>query len=84
MDDCIDSLGYSTVYSTIGANWGYCQMPIAKEGRDKTTFVTYRGAFRWIRIPFGLRNEAASFHQSLDVILSGVRFKSASCTLTTC
>ena len=46
MDDCIDSLGASTVYSALHANWGYWKMPIADEDHDKTTFVTHRGAFR--------------------------------------
>lgn len=49
MDGCIDSLGDSTVYSTLDANWGYWQMPIAEEDRDYTKFVTHHGALRYIR-----------------------------------
>lgn len=34
----------------------YWHMPIKEEERNDTTFVTHRGAFRWIRMPFAVRN----------------------------
>lgn len=48
MDDSIGSLGDSTVYSAFDANWGYWQLPIAKEGHEKTMVVTHRESLRWI------------------------------------
>ena len=29
MDDCLDSLGDATVFSTLDCNSGYCQNPVA-------------------------------------------------------
>lgn len=63
------------MHSALDANWGYRKMPISEEDLEKKMFVTSRGAFRWLRILFGLRNAQATFQQSLDLILSGVRFK---------
>lgn len=50
-------------------------MPIGEEDRDNTSFVTHRGAFRWIRRTFVLRNAPATFPRILDLILSEVRLK---------
>lgn len=50
-------------------------MPIAEEERHKRTLVTHRGAYRWIRMPSGLRKAPITFQHSLDRILSGTGFK---------
>ena len=76
MDDCIDSLGDSAVFSTLDCNSGYWQIPMADEDKDKTAFVTHLGTFRYKRMPFGLKNAPATFQRALDIILSGVRWQS--------
>ena len=76
MEDCIDSLASARVFSTLDANWGYWQLPISPEDREKTTFTTHVGTFQYNRMPFGLRNAPATFQRALDVILSGVKWKS--------
>lgn len=50
-------------------------MPIAEDDRDKTSLVTHRSAFRWIRMPLGLQNTPATFQRNLDLILPRVYFK---------
>lgn len=75
MGNCIDSFGYYTVYSALGANWRYWKMPITKEYRDKKTFVIHRDALHWIRMPLRLRNAPDSFQQSLNLIHSSVWVK---------
>lgn len=75
MDDCIDFLGEATVFSMLDANCGYWQIPVAPEDQDKTTFTCHEGTFRYIRLPFGLTNAPATFQRAIDMILSGVKWK---------
>ena len=75
MDYCIDSLAGAKVFSTLDALWGYWQVPIAEEDRDKTTFTSHLGTYRYLRMPFGLRNAPSTFQRALDIVLSGVRWR---------
>jgi len=76
MDECIDSLGEATIFSTLDCNAGYWQVAIAPEDRDKTAFVCHEGAYQYKRMPFGLTNAPATFQRALDIILSGVKWQS--------
>ena len=76
MDECIDSLGDATIFSTLDCNSGYWQIPVRDEDKDKTTFTCHEGTFRFTRMPFGLKNAPATFQRGADVILSGLRWKS--------
>ena len=70
MDDCIDSLGSATIFSTLDCNAGYWQLPVAERDRQKTAFVCHSGLFQYIRMPFGLKNAPASFQRTLDILLA--------------
>jgi len=76
MDDCMDVLGDAKVFSTLDSNSGYWQIPVADEDRHKTTFVCHEGAYRYIRLPFGLSNAPATFQRAIDMILGGLKWKS--------
>jgi len=75
IDDCLESLGDATVFSTRVCNAGYWQIPVAAEDRDKTTFTSHTSLFRFLRLPFSLVNELASLQRARDIILSGLRWK---------
>ena len=53
MDECIDSLGDATVFTALDCNSRYWQVEIDEEDRDKTTFASHFGLYRFIRMPFG-------------------------------
>ena len=75
MDDCIDSLSNANIFTLLDALWGYWQVPIAEEDKDKTTFTSHMGTYRYLRMPFGLRNAPSTFQRALDIALSGVRWR---------
>lgn len=56
MDKCMDSLGEAAIFSTLGENSGNWQVERDKANRDKTTFTSRHGLYRFIRMLFGLNN----------------------------
>ena len=48
---------------------------MVKEDQDKTTFTCHAGSYKFLRLPFGLRNAPATFQRAMDIILSKVRWK---------
>lgn len=75
IDECIDSSGEALVITELEAPWGYWQRPIKVKDRDKNTFTSLLCTNRYTRISFGLRNALATIQRALNIILSGVRWK---------
>jgi Reverse transcriptase (RNA-dependent DNA polymerase) len=75
LDEGIDSLGDAVVFTTLDCNSGYWQIPVHPGDRDKTTFTSLYGTYRFLRLPFGLQNASLTFQRGIDIILCGVKWE---------
>lgn len=73
MDEWIYSLCNTMTSLTFDTNSGHCQVEIAKEDRDQTTFTSHHSLFQLRAVPFGLKNMPEMFQRTIDVILKKVK-----------
>ena len=60
-------------FSKIDLRTGYHQIPLTKEARSITTFVTHRGLFRYKRLPFGINSASEVFQNAIQNALRGLQ-----------
>ena len=75
MEDCLDSLGKTKYFTTLNCNYGYWQIPVSEEDRSKTAFTCDEGCVEFCRMPFGRFNAPATFQRTVDMLLSGYRWR---------
>ncbi|KAL5515636.1 hypothetical protein EMCRGX_G000831 [Ephydatia muelleri] len=71
-----DSLDGSKWFSTLDLICGYWQVEMDENDRQKTVFCTQEGLFEFKVMPFGLCNAPATFQRLMDLVLSGIQWKS--------
>lgn len=72
IDDILDNLGRSVIFSVMDLYQGFHQVPIDINSRDITAFSTESGSFRWKVLPFGLNVSPNSFSRMMDLAFSGM------------
>jgi hypothetical protein len=66
INDYLQELGGSKVFSQIDLNMGYYQIPVAKEDTYKTAFSLDKGHYEFLRMPFGLSNAPRTFQHAMN------------------
>ncbi|KAM9999378.1 hypothetical protein ACTFIZ_002933 [Dictyostelium cf. discoideum] len=69
ISDCWYYLKDAKVFSKIDLTSGYYQIKMKEEDKDKTTFVSHMGQFRYTVMPFGLCNAPATFQRYMNELL---------------
>ena len=61
--------------SFIDGFFGYNQIAVHLEDKEKTAFTTPWGTFMYEKMPFGLMNERATFQREMDIAFIGEKDK---------
>ncbi len=76
-EEVISSLGQANFLSNMDLARGFHQVPTAIGSKDKTTFSCKFGKFRYLRMPFGLRNAPSTFQIMMQRCLKDLKLFSS-------
>ena len=74
IDDILDRLSGSKVFTTMDLKAGYYQVKLHKDSMGITAFTTPDGHFEFLRVPFGLKNAPADFTRIIKEVLGDLEF----------
>ena len=72
IEDCLDSLYGKRLLCVLDLCSGYYQIPLEENSRDKTSFSTRFGSYRWTRLAMGLCTAPATFQRAMNLVLRGL------------
>ena len=79
VDDLLDALQGSCMFSTLDLRSGYWQVSVDPQDQHKTAFVTPSGLWEFERMPFGVSNGCATFQRAIEIVLSGLTYETCLC-----
>ena len=71
IEEVLQDLNGSTVFSRVDLKWGFHQILLAEESRHVTTFVTHRGLYRYTRLMFGVTSAPEKYQPIIRDVLRG-------------
>ena len=78
MDRMIEKVAAAKNITTLDLTKGYWQIPLEKTTVEKSAFITSKGLYEFLVLPFGVKTALATFQRMmLDVVLKGLDFADA-------
>ena len=77
IDSCLDCLSGAKWFSTLDLAQGYYQVKMHPDDKHKTAFYTRKGVKCFNVLPFGLALAPQSFEKLMELVLSGLQWKTA-------
>ena len=74
VDDILETLAGSQLFSTLDLASGSWQVEVKLEDREKTAFITSEGLYEFNVLPFGLCNGPATFQRLMNILLAGIQW----------
>ena len=74
VQDCLDAVAGSALFSSFDLTSGYFQIPLKQEDIPKSAFCCKYGHFEMLRLPFGLNNAASTFQRTMELALQGLQW----------
>ncbi|GFU34477.1 retrovirus-related Pol polyprotein from transposon 297 [Trichonephila clavipes] len=68
IEDILDKLQDTRVFSTIDLRNGFFYVPVNKQSRPYTSFVTQNGQFQFLKMPFGLSTCPSTFQRFINTV----------------
>lgn len=68
IEDQLDRLQEAKIFSTIDLKNGFFHVPVAESSRKYTSFVTHRGQYQFLKVPFGFSNSPGVFQRHVNAI----------------
>ncbi len=73
LDEILDKVGNCCCLSTLDLTAGFHQIEMDPKSSELTTFVCPLGKYRYVRMPFGLKNVPAVFQAAVEHVLEPVK-----------
>ncbi|CAF5183326.1 unnamed protein product [Rotaria magnacalcarata] len=74
IDDVLERLNGSHIFSKLDLRSGYCQVPLVSDERKKTAFISPDGLWQFNRLPQGLKNSPSVFQRLMNQTLGSLRW----------
>ncbi|GFT93159.1 retrovirus-related Pol polyprotein from transposon 297 [Trichonephila clavipes] len=68
IEDILDKLQDTRVFSTIDLRNGFFHVPVNKQSLPYTSFVTQNGQFQFLKMPFGLSTCPSTFQRFINTV----------------